>query len=134
MARSQKHINWFTGRSTFGPNKAPKQDAPPAPRKPNFESLLCNAISNRMRVALQYDGDHMERLFEPSAVYWTSKRKVCVSGVQITNPEKPQDNMEPHNFEVGKISHLRLTDQTFAPDPRFSRSDPKYRNGIICSL
>ena len=86
-----------------------------------------------VRVTLRYEDDSANRLFEPTAVYRSTKDKVSVSGTQIRNPEKPQDGFEPRNFEVGKIRSLQLTDQQFTPDPRFDRSDEKYAHGIICS-
>jgi hypothetical protein len=112
----------------------PKPKQPPASRNLNFENLLCAAIRDCVRVKLRYRDDMADRIFEPNAVYWTSQRKICVSGKQITNPQKPMDNLEPHNFEVGKIRAIVLTNDRFAADPRFDRFDRKYANGLICSI
>ncbi len=67
-------------------------------------------------------------------MYWTAKGKVCVSGTQVSNPAKPQDANKPHNFEVGLISRIVVTDDKFIPDSRFDRTDTKYDAGIICSI
>jgi hypothetical protein len=88
--------------------------------------LLCKAIRGRVVVSVYYDDDLAPRLFEPSAVYYSTKNKVCVSGIQ------PNDG--PKNLEVGRIRSATLTGNKFQPDPRFDRFDPKYRNGIICSV
>jgi hypothetical protein len=83
-------------------------------------------------VALTYKGDGVTRTFQPSAIYNTTTGKVCVSGVQITNPLKPADNLEPHNFEVGLINSLTLTDRAWIVADTFDRFDKKYAKGIIC--
>lgn len=118
----------------FGTKKTAKPKEPPAPRRPDLEDTLCRAIRERVLVRLRYKDDLADRLFEPAAVYVSTRDKVCVSGVQIQNPADPMSNLEPHNFEVGKISALSLTDQGFVVDPTFDRFDPKYANGIICSV
>jgi hypothetical protein len=110
-------------RNPFAP---PKVEEPPAPRQPLTEQLLCQAIQRRNVVSLYYDGGAQARSFEPTAVYHSTKNKVCVSGIQRGDG--------PKNLEVGKISGATITGDKFQPDPRFDRFDPKYRNGIICSV
>jgi hypothetical protein len=85
-------------------------------------------------VTLRYEDDFADRTFDPYAVFWSSKRKVCVSGLQILNPSKPMDRLDPHTFEVGKIRTLNLTDETFRVEPPFDRNDRKYLGGIICAV
>ncbi len=120
--------------SPFGVVPKKQSEAPPAARRPDLENILCAAIQQRTRVALRYEDDLAARTFDPYAVFWSSKRKVCVSGMQISNPSKPMDRLEPHIFEVGKIRTLSLTDEMFSVDPRFDRGDRKYRGGIICAV
>ena len=110
-------------RNPFAPAKVEK---PAAPREPLTEDLLCRAIQERCVVSLYYDGDALARSFEPTAVYHSTKNKVCVSGIQRGDG--------PKNLEVGKVRNARITGDKFQPDPRFDRFDPKYRNGIICSV
>jgi hypothetical protein len=114
--------------------KPPKQEPPPAPRNIPFENLLCQAIRELRVVEIRYETDRLFRTYEPAAVFPTSKGKTCVSGVQLTDPNDPVDQHEPHDFEVGKIAELRLTDTKFQPDPRFDRFGSKYKHGIICSI
>ncbi len=116
------------------PYKPAKREPPPAPRNLNFETLLCQAIRERRVVEFKYDDDLQSRTFEPAAVYTSAKNKVCVSGVQLTDRNDPIDQHKPQNFEVGKMTTLRITDANFQPDPRFDRRDVKYKNGIICSV
>lgn len=113
-------------RKPRNPFAAAKPEERPAPRKLSVENLLCQAIAERMTVSLFYDDDIVARLFEPHAVYHSTKNKVCVSGNQ------PGDG--PKNLEVGKIRNAQCTGDKFQSDPRFDRLDPKYQNGVICSI
>jgi hypothetical protein len=54
-------------------------------------------------------------------------------GMQIDNPMQPLDRLAPRIFEVGRM-RAEITMHHFHPDPQFTRSDPRYRNGIICSV
>jgi hypothetical protein len=122
-------------KNPFATKRAPKApEQPPAPRRFDLEAALDDAMTKRVRVELRYEHDWAVRGFEPTAVYWTSKQKVCVSGVQVSNANDPMDQSGPHNFEVGRITALALTDIKFVPDPRFNRFDAKYRHGIISSV
>jgi hypothetical protein len=115
------------------------QERPTPPQEPLArtsvfrESLLCIAIRKRVLVKLLFEVDAAERLFEPTVVYLSRKRQLCVTGVQIPDPEKPSDNIEVQIHEVGKIKSVSLTEQAFVIDPGFDRFDGKYANGIICS-
>ncbi len=121
------------GGSRKNPFAQTKQPDAPAPRRFDLEQALCSAIKARKLVTLTYD-DYVARTFQPTAVYVTSKDKVCVSGVQIINPVKPLDNVEPHNFEVGKITSVVITDQPFLVPSNFDRFEKKYDKGVICSV
>lgn len=105
-----------------------------APRNLSLEQLICKAIRQRVILELKYQDDALFRSFEPTAVYRTSQHKVFVSGVQIKNRNDLLDNSGPHNFEVGLIKDVRLTGISFSPGSRFNRLDPRYRNGVICSI
>jgi len=113
------------------PFKAPK---PVAPRNYGFEQLLCQAIRRRVLVEMRYERDGADRTIAPYVVFESEPNDICLSCFQISNPAKPQDGDEPRNFTVGKIAALRLTEATFAIDPRFNRADAKYRHGVLCSV
>jgi len=101
---------------------------------PTIRDLLCKAIRQRSVVELRYQQDGLFRKFEPHAVYYSTKDNMCVSGTQIQNLNKPTDENEPRIFDLSDIREVRLTTLAFMPDPRFNRSDPRYKNGIICSV
>jgi len=122
--------SWLTPKA----KPSPTLKEPPAPRRLDFEQRLCKAIRECVRVELRYDDDFATRLFEPTAVYWSSQDKVCVAGTQVLHPDVPSSALEPRNFEVGNITSLTLTEVSFVPDRRFDRFDPKYERGIVCSV
>lgn len=131
MRRPRSGIgSWFKSSSSQ-PRTNPKEAA--ARRRQDFEELLCQAIRDRVRVQLRYDDDFVTRLFEPTAVYWSSQEQVCVTGIQIVHPTDPSGR-QARDFEVGKITALTLTEDSFVPERRFDRFDPKYDRGIICSV
>jgi hypothetical protein len=105
-----------------------------APRNYVNERLLCEAIQKQLVVRFRYKDDLQDREFEPSAVYHSPTGKVCVSGIIRSNPNDPEDDLGPHNFEVGLMSSVNMTLIKFVPNLRFDRDDPKYRFGIVCPL
>lgn len=122
------------------PSKARKPPKPPssvAPRRRDFENLLCEAIRLGVTVELRYDGtdgiDRAAREYGPAAVHYSSEnaRRVCVAGEVLSNPDEPSKT-GPCTFEVGKIVELRIAGRAFKPDPGFDPNAVKYRNGIIC--
>jgi hypothetical protein len=113
---------------------APRQADRPAPRNPRFEEILCRAVTERLVVELRYTNDPSPRLFAPHAVYTSTVGRTNVFGTQVENPAQPLDLYEPRIFEVGQIRILRLTDTSFRPDHRFEPGDPRFRNGIVCSV
>lgn len=135
MARGPR--NPFGGFKPPKPPKPPKFTEPPAPRRRDFEDLLCAAIARGVCVELRYQGsdgpDRRFRRYGPAAVYYAdaSHMAVNVSGEILVNPDEPTKT-GPITFEVGKIIDLRLTDLPFQRDPRFNPHAAKYRHGIIC--
>ena len=111
---------------------ARQKDGRPAPRNIALEQLLCEAIAGEVLVTLIYKRDGVNRTFQPSAVYHSTTGKVCVSGVQITNPAKPEDRLESHNFEIGLINQLSLTERAWIVNAPIDRLDKKYVKCIIC--
>ena len=109
------------------------REGPPERRSVYLESLLCIAIRKRVLVKLQFKEYIAERLFEPTVVYLSKNHHLCVTGVQIADPEKPLINPEFRNFEIGEIRSVLLTEQAFVIDPVVDQFDGKYANGIICS-
>jgi hypothetical protein len=100
-------------------------EEPPAPRNPGLENLFCEAIKKQVLVRMLYEDDPASRLFGPNVIYRTTKEKICVYGVQTDDG--------PHNFEIGRIRSAQLTEAAYVAEP-INRSDPRYSNGIICSV
>lgn len=105
-----------------------------APRNQRFEELFCRAVREHLLVELRYNQDPSPRLFAPHAVYTSTVGRTNVFGTQVENPAQPTDVYEPRIFEVGLVRTLRLTDTSFRPDHRFEPDDPRFRNGIVCSV
>lgn len=118
-------------KSIWGGSGA-KPGKPAVMRNRAYEALLCQAVEQRVQVELQYDRTAGLRVFEPDCVYTSTQDKVCVSGIQASNSAEPLNGRKPHNFEVGRIKNLRVTDVNFQPNPLFDSRDPKYKNGFIC--
>ena len=106
----------------------------PAPRNEHFEELLCRAVAARALVELRYDDDPAPRLFAPHAVYRSTTGRMNVGGTQVDNPAASLDRFEPRVFEIGLIRTLRLTDTNFRPDARFSPEEPRFQEGVVCSV
>jgi hypothetical protein len=117
-------------RSPFG--RPTKSDDPPVARRLDLEAKLCTAIREKVQVEFTYDGK--ARVYEPCAVFHSLRHKVNVAGEQVNNFTDPTDKLGPHDFEIGKIENLRVTDRKFTPALGFDRAHSKYRNGIICSI
>ena len=130
-ASAPAHDGPRLARSTPG---TPRPADHPAPRNPRFEELLCRAVTERLLVELRYTNDPAPRLFAPHAVYTSTVGRTNVFGTQVENPAQPLDIYEPRIFEVGQLRTLRLTDTSFRPDHRFEPGDPRFRNGIVCSV
>jgi hypothetical protein len=105
-----------------------------APRNLSLEAEIASAIARRRLVELRYRDELVSRIVAPHVLFHSTKDKVCLSGQQIEVPGEPWTGYEPRTFEVGLVADLRITDETFTPDPRFARSDERYRNGIIASV
>jgi hypothetical protein len=117
------------------PGRAERRaDDGPAERQLRFEELLCRAVADRVLVELRYDNEVLPRLFAPHVVYRSTTGRINIAGLQLLNPGQPEDSYEPRIFEIGLIRTLRLTDTSFRPEGRVDPEDPRYRNGIICSV
>jgi predicted DNA-binding transcriptional regulator YafY len=86
-----------------------------------FQDTLCEAVRNRLVVEIRYDDDRSYRQFEPHIVYRSTQDNVLVGGTQTHNPEKPQEQDAPRNFDLDKIRDVKITDRTFTPHHLFNR-------------
>jgi hypothetical protein len=105
----------------------------PAMRNLEYEQLLARAMDARRLVELRYEGDAAPRLFQPEGLYHSSRDKICVTGVQVRNPNELGEDNTPHLFEVGRVMTLRTSEADFLYPVRFDPLDPKYQKGVIHS-
>lgn len=113
-------------------------NAPEVPvlRNTDHEQSLCQAIAAGVQVIIRYEDGKNERTFEPFAVYYAAKdrSRVNVSGVQVRDSAKPNGPSVPSAFDVAKITRITLTSKKYKIDPRFTRTDRLYANGIIACV
>ena len=116
--------------------RGPQRLSQLAGRRFDFEQTLCQAIRARSQVEMTYRNELAVRVVEPYAVFHSPKdaTEVILSANQIRNFGDPFDKLGPGDFEVRLIGTLRVTNNTFIPDPRFCQTSARYRNGIFCSI
>lgn len=126
---SKKSTPW----QMFGKKQAPKTETP-ALRRPDLESVICEAIRKRAVVRLRYKSELNWRTYDPHAVFTSSTGKILAVGTQTKDDSSPLKAPEPRNFEVGLIGQISITEETFKPDPRFSSFGEEYSHGVICAV
>src|SRR5437764_14012966 len=100
-----------------------RESFPDERRSVYVESLLCIAIRKRVLVTLLLKDYIVEGLFEPTIVYLSRKHQVSVTGIQITNPEKPLNNLEMRDFDTAGTRKVPLNEPAFITDPVIDRFD-----------
>jgi hypothetical protein len=103
------------------------------PRRFDWETILRNAMQAKVLVNLRYKDDLADRLYQPEGMWETEDGGVYVAGVQLRNPNKTGEDGVPHNFTVGKIATVRLTDASFPHRVRFDRFNAKYGGRVMCA-
>jgi len=106
----------------------------PAPRDYYLERQLCQAMRERRVVRLRYDTELHYRSFHPYIVYREAEGRVLVGGIRSHDERDIFKAPAPRRYEVGRISELSVTDETFRIDPRFDSERPEFSNEIVCSI
>jgi len=122
---------------SFGVYKPPREPKEPAaPRDVSTERTLCEAIASLSVVELKYKDDLLWRRYEPHCVHHSSadQSQVNVYGELTADPNTSNLKLGPRNFEVGRITAIRITDAKFQRPREFDRFAALYSAGIICSL
>lgn len=120
-----RQVKPFTSRKTggvFGGGKPPPD--PPAPRRLDFERLVCDCIRRRLVIEFIYDG--AQRMFAPWAFLETTHDKYVAYGYQLGINEGVRQ------FEVGRMQLLRATEQVYPPPPGFTSQNLNGR--VICAI
>lgn len=129
MAKKSKgYGGWMT------PAKPAK--APAAPRDFGHERTLCDAIGKLAVVELKYKDDMQWRTFQPHCVHHSSddQAQVNVYGEMTSNPNEPNAKLGPRNFEIGRLTAIRITDAKFERPREFDRFAALFKAGIICCV
>lgn len=112
-----------------------KKESRPAIRRLDLEKTLCDAIKEQKIVHLRYGNEFHSRTFEPYIIYKSSTDKILVHGIQTKDDSKPLKPAKKHNFEIGLINSLSITDNIFSPDTKFSSFEKEYSSlYVFCAI
>lgn len=109
-------------------------EARPAERNYYLEQQLCLAIQQRREVRLRYEHDLHYRRFQPYVVYRDPDGRVLVGGIRTRDEKALHKKRGPRRFEVGLITDLQLTEETFEADPRFNAEKAEFTRDPLCSV
>ena len=93
---------------------------------------LVEAVRAHRAVELSYKGGDT-RVVQPHAVYRTSSGGLRVECVQVGGASSSGTLPGWRDFELMKISEVRVLDAEFTPASDFDRAASKYRHGLIAS-
>ena len=93
---------------------------------------LVEAVRGHRAVELRYRGQGA-RVVHPHAVYRTSTGALRVEAVQVSGATSSGALPGWRDFELMKISDVRVLDVEFAPASDYDRTAPRYRHGLIAS-
>ena len=93
---------------------------------------LVDAVRAHRAVELRYRGQGA-RVVHPHAVYRTSSGTLIVEGVQVSGVTRSGALPGWRDFELMKVSDVRVLDVEFELAAEYDRSAPRYRHGLIAS-
>jgi predicted DNA-binding transcriptional regulator YafY len=73
------------------------------------------------------------RVVHPHAVYRTAAGKLLVEGVQVSGETSSGSLPGWREFELMRVTDVRLLDATFSLDPAYNPGSPKYRHGLLAA-
>ena len=113
----------------------PATSRKPTERKYEFEQLLTNAINHRRKIRFRYQYDVHYRVFDPYIMYKDDEGRYIIGGVRIKDESKPDKKPAPCKYEIGLITDLQVSENTFKVDPRFKSTRSKYANlEVLCAI
>lgn len=113
----------------------PATNRKPAERKHEFEQQLTNAINQRRRLRFRYEYDVHYRIFDPYILFKDEKGRYIVGGIRIKDESKPIKQPAACKYEVGLITDIQVSENSFVADSRFKSVNSKYaRLDVICSI
>jgi hypothetical protein len=93
---------------------------------------LVEAVRAHRAVELRYRGQGA-RLVHPHAVYRTASGGLRVDGLQVSGASSSGSLPGWRDFELMKISDVRVLGAEFEPAGDYDRAAPTYRHGLIAS-
>jgi predicted DNA-binding transcriptional regulator YafY len=94
---------------------------------------LVEAVRAHRVVELWYRGQGA-RVVHPHAVYRTAAGGLRVDGVQVSGASSSGSLPGWRDFELMRISDVRVLGARFGPAPDYDRGAAKYRHGLIASV
>jgi WYL domain len=96
---------------------------------------LVDAVRAHRVVELAYRGRTGvgARIVQPHAVYRTSTGKLCLDGVQISGETRSGRLPGWREFELMRVTDVRVLDATFSPAPDYNPTSPRYQHGLLAS-
>jgi hypothetical protein len=93
---------------------------------------LVDAVRAHRLVELEYRGQGA-RVVEPHAVYRTSSGGLRVEGIQVSGVTSSGTLPGWRDFELMKITDVKVLDAEFEPSPEFDPDAARYRHGLLAS-
>ena len=113
----------------------PATKTTPKERNYEYEQQLTNAINHRRRIRFRYEYDVHYRVFDPYIMYKDEESRFIIGGIRIKDESKPTKKPAPCKYEIGLITDLQVSDNTFKVDPRFKSTRSKYANlEVLCAI
>jgi len=112
----------------------PKRERPAAPRRIDFELLLCKAICAKQVTRIRYENEWYSRTFEPHIIFRSSTGKVLVHGLQTKADSNPAQGQNLRSFEVGLLNSVVLIEETFQHEGVLSSFKVEGGMNVICAV
>jgi hypothetical protein len=97
----------------------------------SLRAELVRAIWEHRVVALRYDQDVADRRVQPHVLYRTSAGDERLDIYQVEGPTHSGALPEWRQFDLDRIRHLDVLDETFTLAPGYNPGGEKYRHGVI---
>jgi len=107
----------------------------PAERKYEFEQTITNAIAQRRRIRFRYEYDVHYRIFDPYIFFKDKDGRHIIGGVRVKDESKPVKKPAPCKYEIGLITDIQVSNNSFTVDTRFNTILSKYNSlEVLCSI
>lgn len=94
---------------------------------------LIDAVRERRVVELHYEG-RGARIVHPHAVYRTASGALRLDGVQVSGASRSGALPGWRDFDLMRITEIRVLETSFEPADDFNRSSERYGRGLLASV